>query len=242
MNDLVVELCGLPGSGKSTVAQKACEALIRCGVSATVVDQPISAAAPRALRVRRRATAAARAAGRNPGTAAAVVADIAAVRQRSPRDTASMIVQWLAVCDLVSRSRRAAGVHLLQEGLLQTMWSLMLRSEDEPSPRLVTSVSTTARSDVVIVLDVEIPLIQSRLMQRHSRHSRTQQLPPALMRAELERGQQLLDSLIGAHPAPVVRLSGSVAGTSSQELAGTLVERLLPWIDRANISLGPSAS
>lgn len=226
MTGLVVELCGLPGSGKTAVARHARATLAQRGVTATVADRPISAAVPRTARMLRRTALSARAVASRPRWALAACTDIATVTQPSRRDTASMIAQWLAVCDLSARSHRSAGVHLLEEGLVQTTWTLRLRSDVVPPPRLWASLPAALKSDLVVLVDVPVATAQGRLERRASRHSRSQMLPAAKLRAELERGRELLGELTSAAPVPVVRLRGSNA-TSAVALGAELAEHVL---------------
>ena len=230
MTGLVVELCGLPGSGKTTVAGHMRTALQRAGFPGHIVDQPISASAPPVTRLLRRTAASARASVARPRWALGVGADVAAVRQPARRDTASVLAQWLAVCDLTSRAHRRPGIHLLEEGLVQTMWTLMLRSEDPPPPRLWASLPTTSRSDLVVLVDVPVPVVQERLVRRASRHSRSQQLPPDLLRAELERGDRLLAALVATARPPVLRVRGSHE-TEAADVAAEATRLVLAQLD-----------
>lgn len=234
MTSLVVELCGLPGSGKSTLARHLRAGLAEHGVTGTAVDGPISASAPRLARLVRRTSGSARASLHHPLWALGSGADIAGVRQPSRRDTASVLAQWLSVCDLTARARRAPGVHVLEEGLLQTTWTLLLRADGGaclPPPRLWASVPAPSRSDLVVALDVPAEVVEARLAGRTSRHSRTQQLPPDLLRAELEHGRRLLEQLLLAAPVPVVRLPWR-PGTAAVDLGGEatrlVLDRVVP--------------
>ena len=229
MTGLVVELCGLPGSGKTTVARHARATLAERGVPAVVADRPISAVAPRAARMLRRTAYSARAVASRPRWALTACTDMAAVPQPSRRDTAAVIAQWLAVCDLSARGHRVPGVHLLEEGLVQTTWTLLLRSDVAPPRRLWASLPAAVRSDLVVLVDVPVETAQGRLERRASRHSRSQSLPAAQLRVELERGRALLEELTAAAPVPVVRLRGSDA-TSAAALGAELAEHVLAHV------------
>lgn len=226
MRSVLVEMLGLPGSGKTTLARETCLALQGRGVPASVVDEPISAAVPWARRVGRRTSAAARATLRRPCWSLTSAARITSVRQRSGRDTASALAQWLAVCDLAGRARAGAGIHLLEEGPLQTLWTLGLRSPGTVPARLLQAWPRAAAPDVVVVLDVPLEVIEARLRRRASKHSRSQQLPPELLTLELLRGRDLLAELTASTSVPVVRLAGSDR-TTGVGLADQLVDVLL---------------
>lgn len=227
MSSVLVEMLGLPGSGKTAVAREACIALRRRGVTADVVDEPISAAVPRRSRIVRRTSASARAVVGNPRWALSSAMWMASIRQSSGRDAASVFAQWLALRDLSTRARSRAGVHLLEEGPLQTLWTLLLRTSDGLATDLLGQLPREARCDLVVVLDVPVEVAEARLQRRTSKHSRSQQLPPALLRAELERGQDLVETLAGSASTPVVRLAGG-DGTTSALLGGLLADVLAP--------------
>ena len=226
MSALLVEMLGLPGAGKSSLAKATCAALHAQGVSADVVDLPISAAVPQRARVRRRVGAAVHIGLTRPRWTLRSTAQILAVHQPSLRDSASVLAQWLAVTDLAARSRARGGVQILEEGPLQTLWTLLLRSPDPLPRQLLDGLLPSARSDVVVVLDVPLDVVEARLRRRASKHSRSQALDPAGLRAELARGRELVELLASASATtPVLRLGGDDA-TTAEDRARHLVENL----------------
>src|SRR5690606_11087630 len=115
-------------------------------------------------------------AGRHPRRAAAAGGLVRSARQGSVRDTAAVLVQWLAVQRLLARARGGQGVQLIEEGPLQTLWTLGLRSSAADDARLTDSVDAAARPDLLVVVDAPLDVVLGRLGHRASRHSRTQQL------------------------------------------------------------------
>lgn len=210
MTGAVVELCGLPGSGKTTLAAALAQQLSVRGVECRVADRGISAALPLAQRTAHRLWLASLVAAAHPGWAAVSARDFAHAGNESTRDTAATLVQWLATAGLSTAAHRAAGVSLLEEGPVQTAWTLLLRSRrsaDGLDPRtLLYGLPTSARSDLVLVVDVPPQVAVARLASRTSRHSRTQLLPADERIVELRRGAVLLDLLLRAVPTPSYRL------------------------------------
>lgn len=206
-----VELCGLPGSGKTTLAAALEQELLRRGVPCTVVDRGVSATVGLPVRLRRRAGGALRQAARHPRATSGAAGAVLRSGQSSARDTAAYFAQWLAVRDLVAATHRSPGVHVFEEGIVQRLWTLALRGSNDVSARLWKGLGPGMRTDLVVLVDVPTPVALDRLARRDSRHSRTQHLDPALRAAELERGRRLLDELLECSPVPVVRVRGDAA-------------------------------
>ncbi len=206
MKPFVVELTGLPGSGKTTAATGACEALVRAGVPCRVADDRVSASQPRLQRVLRRSAYAAGAAALRPHEAARAARALLASGQQQPVDAASLTAQWLATVHVAHRAHAKPGVHLLEEGTAQTIWSACLRSDRLQPQALWPRLPSRAHSDLIVVTRVAAGTAATRLSARASRHSRTQSLAPEAALAELHRGDRLLARVLRCAPAPVVRV------------------------------------
>ena len=192
---LVVELCGLPGAGKTTIANALAELLRRDGVQVTVVDERVSAAVPRPLRIVRKARAAARV------LAAAPFAESRAARvlgrgQTRPRDMVAVPVQWWVTKRLLVEGAASGGVAVLEEGLVQGLWTAGLHSQRTSSVELVRLASHGVLPDVVVHVDVSPHEAVERLRARRSRHSRVQQLPQSEQLTVMRHGQDLLRELL----------------------------------------------
>ncbi len=220
MSTVVVELCGLPGAGKTTLATTLEAALAARGITCLVADREISAAVPRSQRAMRRMRHAASMAVRRPRSTGRTARQFAAVRNGSARDTAAALVQWLAVSDLAGSARSRPGVHLLEEGLVQTAWTLLLRAEASPAEitarALLDAVPTVCRSDLVLLVDAPVEVAADRLGARRSRHSRTQLLAADQRVTELARGRDLLEAVVAATPGAVHRLTVLPGATPSR--------------------------
>lgn len=223
---VVVELCGLPGAGKTSLAGALVEVLGATGVTATVLDEPVSAAVVPPVRAARRLGLASAAALRRPLNSARSATWFAAGRQPF-RDAAAAYVQWLALQSLVHDAHHSAGLHLLEEGAVQTLWTARLRAVGPlPGRTAWALLPTSARSDAVLLVDVPVETAAARLARRASRHSRTQLLPPDARREELARGRDLLERLLAACPVPVLRVASDDDRTAAQS-ALMVADRLL---------------
>jgi len=222
----VVELCGLPGAGKSTLARALVDVLATAGVEVAVLDTPISASVAPRVRAARRLGLASAAAARWPVHSARSAAWFASGRQ-SPADAASAWVQWLAVQTIVHRSGGAT-LNLLEEGAVQTMWTALLRAPSPPPAGSAwASLPRSVLSDAVLLVDVPVETASARLARRRSQHSRTQLLAPDARRAELRMGRDLLEDLVAGCPVPVIRVVGDDDRTKEQaalSVAGRLLD------------------
>lgn len=217
MGGVVVELAGLPGSGKSTLADALVARVRADGLPCEVVDAVVSARVRREVRLLRRGALAAAQTARAPVAAGRAAGLVARSGQSSRRDVAAVLAQWLATEQLVVRGRRASGVRLLEEGLVQTTWTALLRSRRLGAADLWPTAPAASRPHLVLHLDVPPELAAHRLASRASQHSRVQRVAPRRRVAELRRGQALLDEILKVCPVRVHHLPSY--GETAEELA-----------------------
>lgn len=191
----VVELCGLPGVGKTSVADRLVAALGEVGIVARRDDRGVGPDVGAGLRLGRKARLIASTAVVQPATSARAVFRIAA-GQHDGRDAVARPVQWLVNQGLLARARRGTSVHLLEEGLVQALWSVALRGGVK---RLLGVLETSAaweEPDVVLVVEAPLDAVRRRIEARSSVHSRTQRLPEEELLRELQRGDEVLRDLL----------------------------------------------
>jgi hypothetical protein len=191
----IVELCGLPGSGKSHIASALVRALRERGVEVHDVGASVGPDVGAALRVSRKLSAAIAVTLAEPGATAGIGA--AVIRsQHTIAARGSRSLQWLVTQELMRGARRGGGVHVLDEGVLQALWSIGLRGDLERVVEALDSEPAWIGPDVLAVVRATPAAADRRLAARASTHSRTQRLPAGGRIAELERGEGLLDLLI----------------------------------------------
>ncbi len=219
----LVELLGLPGSGKSSLADAVTAAVP--GVRRPELAVASGVAAP--VRLTHKLAASATVTATAPALSAGLWLDLWRTSP-SRADAPSRWVQWQQTQALVRAARRRGGPHLLDEGVLQCLWSIGLRGNLE---RVLDRLGhhAWAGPDVVVVVDVPAEVADARLGDRTSRHSRTQALPPQARRAELERGTRLVVDVLAwwtarsGRAVPVVCVDGTAEPTDAvARIAGLL--------------------
>ena len=145
-------------------------------------------------------------------------------------DALARWVAWTSTQRLAREAERAAGVAVLDEGVLQAIWSIGLRSDVHPVLRLLEQdrAGWTAPG-LVLVVDAPVDVVERRLARRRSQHSRTQRLAPSERARELRRGRELLDLLAdwwestSGPAAPLLRLGDD---HSTERVVGMIGDHL----------------
>lgn len=180
---VVVEFCGIPGSGKSTVCDAVAAELVRTGVVAHQPRARIDTDVPAATRIARKLGLATRA------LSGARAAWRVARAQDRLGDAPGRALQWLVTQRLIGA--RAPGVTLLDEGLVQALWSIGLRGDLE---RFLAGSIRFAVPDVIVVVECAPDEAARRLRARGSEHSRVQR--DANLEEALVRGADVLEHIL----------------------------------------------
>ena len=192
----VVEFCGLPGSGKSYVLDLVGSRLRDRGIPAHGAEPRVGPEVSTVTRLGRKLVLVGGLAIAQPVDSVRTGVQIG-LGQREISDAVARPFQWLLTQALLSRASHAEGVHLMDEGLVQALWSVGLRGDvDGVLGRLGGSRRRWAAPDVVVVVDAPIQTVRDRLRARGSSHSRTQRLGDEELLAELRHGAALLEHLL----------------------------------------------
>jgi hypothetical protein len=229
-----IELAGIPGSGKSRRVRALAAGLTARGVAVHQPQALVAPSIPSGVRSARKAVACGAAALGDPATTARIIRAVVRSGQPEPADVAGRTVQWLVAQRTVVAARRREGVSILDEGLVQALWSIGLRGDVEPVLRALASRHRVPTSDLVVVVRVPPELALARLTARTSRHSRTQHLAERDRLAELQGGARLLEHLVewwshaALSPTRVVSVSGADDSAADRAL---LVDRVCELLD-----------
>lgn len=192
----VVELVGVPGSGKTRLTRTLATGLERHDVPVAQPQRRFYSSVAPGLRLSRKALACLSVGAAAPRHTARLAAGLARSSQGRPADVASRLVQLLVAESVAREAARHAGVSLVDEGVVQALWSVGLRGDVAPVLDLLDGLAPAPAADLLVVLRVPEDLALARLSGRPSRHSRIQQIPEHARRAEMTRGMALLDDLV----------------------------------------------
>jgi hypothetical protein len=228
---MVVELCGLPGCGKTTIASALAEQLRSQGIDAFVAGSQVSASAPLLPRLFHKALSVMAVLSASP-SAESRAARALVPGQSSARDSIAVPVLWWTRKRVLARSRRSGGLAVLDEGLVQALWSAGLRSPGTLPSTLVELAESAVRPDVVVHVD---RLAVDRLTARRSKHSRVQRLAVKDQLPALQQGDVFLSETLSEwrrrNLSDVVVIDGAASDCVTQLAAALLSHRQFqtPW-------------
>jgi hypothetical protein len=186
----VIEFVGLPGAGKSTITR----ALPASWPTSRNTDPP---ALPLARRLRFFSCA---------------LPFMLSLRPLEAEDAARLA---RLAAELRFYERAAAGPLVIDQGMIQKLWSILYgrrRHSAAALQRLVVALAPSA-PDLIVRLATPPELAAERLVGRNGGNSRLQKLPPAEMLWGLEAGQALYATLMDLYrqhsASRVLELSGT---------------------------------
>ena len=157
VSGVLVEFFGLPGAGKSTVAARTRERLRDRGIGVIAPTSKLADETRTSRRLWGKATYAGRVTGSRPRYAVSSLRTIVGSGQRSPIDAVRTGFNWLFVSGILEAADCNRGsVWLLDQGLLQAAWSIVLSADCVPTDQLYRLLSSAlSRVDTVLVVLVE---------------------------------------------------------------------------------------
>lgn len=198
MTTVSVEICGLPGAGKSVLAPDVAAQLLAAGVR----TRAMTAATSPDLGPITRATAKARLAGTHlvhtPRLTPLIAAAVARDPQRRLTDRGRKLINWLASQEQLRRSVGTGDVWLFDEGPIQALWSIGLWGDHRPLlDRLDGAAQRLRLTDQLVFLRCRPEAAAARLEHRRDPHSRIERIcDPAERSRHLRRGAALLEELV----------------------------------------------
>jgi thymidylate kinase len=194
---VIIELCGVPGAGKSTIAHELVGELHRLGQAASLPLEEVSPRRSRSHRLRRKLRRAAVETAGHPLASARTVRAVMRSRQPSRRDVAIRSLNWLVLRAAMRRASTTVGFHVIDQGLVQELCSLGFSGDAGSAIDVADPGAELLAPDLILVVEVELGLADQRLAARPGQESRVEGEGVDRHR-ELERQAELVEELLAA--------------------------------------------
>ena len=207
-----MEFVGLPGVGKSHATRLVAARLAARGTPARSTALRINHELGTWRRMLYKSGVCMAEALKRPGHVLRVGRALVRSGQQSHVDVIMLSYNWFFLLGMMSRARRRPGVELMDEGIVQLLWSIGLAGRDHVVLECSAALFDGARHaaplpDVVVVVEAPLGLIAARLDSRRSRDGRIDRMEPSQRQAALVRGGDVLAEVLSAD-------AGLVGGTS----------------------------
>ncbi len=194
---MIIELCGVPGAGKSSIASELVTELRGHGLTASLSLEDVSPRTPRPRRLTRKVMWASIETVRHPRESARVIRAVVRSGQRARSDVAIRSLNWLVLRAALRRARATVGFNVIDQGLVQELCSLGYGGDAGSVIDIADPGANLLAPDLILVIDVEPAIADQRLADRPGRESRIE-ANGIDRRRELERQGALIEELLAA--------------------------------------------
>jgi hypothetical protein len=243
---IIVEFVGMPGSGKSTLAHATAELLRARGLPVWEPTYAMDHQTPHGPRQLRKLSHAVSALLTRRRSAVAFAAAALRSGQRHPGELGAVMVNWWYLLDVHRRAMVTPGVHLLDQGLLQALWSLGYGAR-HPKAAFDNAPTMLPRSPryMVVSLRVATETALERVRARPNGESRVDrevsagrgELALARARTMADSVDGLADRLASEGVLTVAQFDNEGADVLSSN-ASALADRLASALTSSQSSLG----
>jgi len=194
---MIVEICGVPGAGKSFLAH-ALERELR--LTPQPISLPLEPVSPRRRpwsRVPRKVLRGVAELIGHPRGSVRVLGAVARSRQGTARDVVARSLNWLVLRAALRQGRATKGIHVLDQGIIQELGSLGYRGKGSMSIDVADPGSDRLAPDLILVVDVDPRLADRRLAARPGIESRVELVEgdrEELLGQQATRLQELLET------------------------------------------------
>lgn len=171
---MIIELCGMPGAGKSSIAQALVTELDSLGCAASLPLEEVSPRRPRGRRLRRKLRRATVEVAGHPLASARTVRVLMRSQQPTRREAAIRSLNWLVLRAAMRRANASVGFHVIDQGLVQELCSLGFCGDAESAIDIADPGVELLAPDLILVVEVELELADQRLAARPGRESRVE--------------------------------------------------------------------
>lgn len=218
---MIIELCGVPGAGKSHLTKELAQELRRAGQQVELPLEPVSPRCRTSVRLLRKLGWASRELVTHPVASALAVRAVSRSAQGSIRTIVVRSLNLVVLRSCLRRARGRHGTHIVDQGLIQELGSLAYCGDGEAAMGATDPGPDRLAPDVILVVDVDIDVADRRLDARAGTESRIERAGTD-RRAQLDRQEHLLSGLLDSWidrfgaivPTRVHRVDNSTDGSS----------------------------
>ncbi|ADJ29593.1 hypothetical protein Nwat_2841 [Nitrosococcus watsonii C-113] len=167
----------MPGSGKSTLASRVAEIIEGKGIGVRKEAYVLAHCVSRRRRVTTKLLYVLSELFLEPRYALRSARAIAATSQNSTMEFIKGLFNWLFVTSLARPIMRFNGVHMLDQGVFQALWSIAFSGGPNSLTLMVAKLlDHMPVPNVIVIMHVEAPTVARRLAARQSQDSRLERL------------------------------------------------------------------
>ena len=178
MNNVIVEFFGLPGIGKSTVSHELASLLSSKKIEVVEETRNIDVKKKPFYRQSIKILFAIKNIISNPSVRFRLIVEQLGVDQKNIKSKIKLIVNYLYICQIYENCESKNGVKIIDQGLLQAAWSLLVEKGDD---RDIENIKSHLKEDIkkikknsyiIINLEADERLIVERINKRINGKSR----------------------------------------------------------------------
>ena len=193
-NAVIVEFVGLPGAGKSTLALRTAEILCQRGMRVSLPSKSVFTEDRRYIGKVRKSAYYVRFALSNLRYSLLSARAILSSRQTSREDLLWVLLTWFKRSARIQQQRHLGGVHVIDSGIFQGLWSIGFSGKNPNLVELGERVlAWLPIPNLLVVVESSLSTIERRLAKRPGSGSRLERWPPGdpglLLRAAARLGQ-----------------------------------------------------
>lgn len=226
---MIVEFLGLPGAGKSTLARAVGKQLQQRALEVEQLTYELTHETDKFSRIAKKLRYVGAHGWRRPSHTLRSIKAVLVTRQYSLGDLLKVLFNWLFVSALLYRERDAAKIQLLDQGILQALWSIGLRAQaPDWLEKMTEQPALLPQPQLVVVIETRAAVVRQRLALRSEHASRLEQ--GSWDNAEFGRAVTLFEDIVAIlfarQPAILV-----VTNETSDDLSANVV-RIADYIEK----------
>lgn len=192
---MIVELCGIPGAGKSFVAHTMAGDLRAAGQPVSLPLEPLSPRCRPPVRILRKLRRGFTELIVHPASSLVTIRAIMGTGQPSLRDVVRRSLNLLVLRSTLRGARLRPGIHVVDQGIISELGSLAYRGDAGSALEASGPGAARLAPDLIVMIDVDPHLANERLARRPGSESRIEKAGPRRLDL-LVRQQDLLEDVL----------------------------------------------